>query len=125
VVLQFSGSTTPIGAIDAEVPHLLVVFNCKLNFNFETLNTTNRCGATTTIAPLHLVLLYLYHQQVWCYSVNSTNWSDAIVLIAPIGVVLPICSTNRYRISGPIDFYIGSTTPISAIGTIAPHLLVV
>jgi hypothetical protein len=24
-----------------------------------------------------IVLLYLYHQQVWCYSANSTNWSGA------------------------------------------------
>jgi hypothetical protein len=47
VVLQFSGSTTPIGAIGAIAPHLLLVFNCKINLNFETLNTTNRCGATT------------------------------------------------------------------------------
>jgi hypothetical protein len=48
-----------------------------------------------------------------------------IVPIAPIGVVLLICSTNKYRVLGPIDFYVGSTTPIGAIGTIAPHLLVV
>jgi hypothetical protein len=53
---------SPIGAIGAIAPHLLLVFNCKINFNFETLNTTNRCGATTTIAPLQLVQLYLYHQ---------------------------------------------------------------
>jgi hypothetical protein len=39
--------------------------------------------------------------------------------------VLPICSTNKYRVSGPTDFYVGSTTPIGAIGTIAPQLLVV
>jgi hypothetical protein len=42
----------------------------------------------------------------------------SIVPTAPIGVVLPIFSTNKYRVSGPIDFYIGSTTPIGAIGTI-------
>jgi hypothetical protein len=39
--------------------------------------------------------------------------------------VLQICSTNKYQVSEPIDFYVGSTTPIGAIGTIAPHLLVV
>jgi hypothetical protein len=37
VVLQLSGSTTPVGAI----------------------------------------ILYLYQQQVWCYTANSTNWSGA------------------------------------------------
>jgi hypothetical protein len=37
VVLQFSGSTTPIDAIGAIAPHLLVLFSCKINFNFETL----------------------------------------------------------------------------------------
>ncbi len=62
VMLQFSGSTTPIGANGAIALHLLVVFNCKINFKFETLNTTNRCGVTTPIAPLQSVLLYLYHQ---------------------------------------------------------------
>ncbi len=77
VVLQFSGSITPICAIGATAPHLLVLFNCKINFNFETSNTTNRWGATTTIAPLQLVLLYLYHQWVWCYVANSTNCSGA------------------------------------------------
>jgi hypothetical protein len=105
--MQFSGSTTPIGAIGAVAPHLLVLFNCKLNFNVETLNTTNRCGATTTIAPLQLVLQYYTY---------TTNRCGAIVPIAPIGVVLLICSTNKYRVSGPIDFYVGSTTPIGAIG---------
>jgi hypothetical protein len=106
----------PIGAIGAMAPHVLVVFNCKINFKFETLNTTNRCGATTTIAPLQLVLLqYTY----------TTNRCGDTVPIAPIGVVPPICSTNKYRVSGPIDFYVGSTTPIGAIGTIAPRLLVV
>ncbi len=51
--------------------------------------------------------------------------TGTIVPIAPIGVVLPICSTNKYRVSGPIDFYEGSITPVGAISTIAPHLLVV
>ncbi len=114
MVLQFSGSTTPIGAIGTIAPHLLVVLNCKINFNVETLNTTIRCGATTTIAPLQLV-----------YKTYTTNRCGAIVPIAPIGVVLPIFSTNKYRVSGPIDFNVGSTTSTGAIGTIAPHLLVV
>ncbi len=49
----------------------------------------------------------------------------AIVPIAPIGLVLPICSTNKYQVSGLVDFCVGSTTPIGANGTIAPHLFVV
>jgi hypothetical protein len=41
-----------------------------------------------------------------------------MVSVAPIGVVLPICSTNKYRVSEPKDFYVDSTTPIGAIGSI-------
>jgi hypothetical protein len=69
VVLQFSGSTTLIGAIGDIAPHLLVLFNCKINLNFETLNTTYTVG----------VVLQLY---------NSTTPVGAIIPIPPIGVVL-------------------------------------
>jgi hypothetical protein len=67
VVLQFSGSTTPIGTIGTIAPHLLVVFNCKMNLNFETLNTTNRCGAATKLQHHTYSIDYTYCTQ--CTSV--------------------------------------------------------
>ncbi len=77
---------------------------CYLSKNLWVL-TLGTYWCCKSVAPLQLVLLALKHHTYWWYRYNSTNWSGAIVVVAPnllvvfnvskLKFILQLNTTNR------------------------------